>query len=197
VTKKREVDAIDGKKYVTEAVKNSEKFLEDAKLLIDNGSFGHGAAFAVLAIEEAVKAKVAISYISSDGMLRLDSETYEEEIKSHFKKLSQAAKDHLITAMLYEIFPEGRTGSCSLKELRERVKKLTQDKNEEEHWKELEAESYLFACLTVLKMKWLYVDAEDGEVTSPLNWGKNDALEVLHMAEKRIVEYEMDLATFG
>jgi AbiV family abortive infection protein len=197
MTENKEVNAVNGKKYIKEAVKNSKKFLEDAKLLIDNGSFAHGAAFAVLAIEEAVKAKVATSYIGSDGALRVDSETYEEEIKSHFRKLSQAAKDHLITAMLYEIFPEGRTASCSLKELHDRVQKLAQDKKAEEHWKELEAESYLLACLTVLKMKWLYVDAKDGEVTSPLTWKENDALEVLHMAEKRIEEYEMDLANFG
>jgi hypothetical protein len=85
-------------------------------------------------------------------MLRVDSGTYEEEIKNHFGKLSEAAKDHWITSVLYKLIPEGRTGSCSLKELHERTKKLAEDTDEEKRLME-EVESYLYACLSVLKLK--------------------------------------------
>ena len=194
---KPSIFAKDGKQYITEALKNSKQFLKDARVLIDNGSFAHGAALAVLAIEEAVKAKIAINYVGRDGKLVLDSKTYEDEIKSHFSKLAQAAKDHVINSIMYQLMPEGRTGSCSLEELYERTKKLANDKDEEEHLKIAEVESYLYACMTVLKMKWLYVDVEEGEITSPLTWSKDDALEVLRMAEKRVSEYEMDVTMTG
>lgn len=186
-----------GRQYINEALKNSKQFLKDAKALIENGSFAHGAALAVLAIEEAVKAKIATNYIGRDGTLEFDSETYEDEIKSHFSKLAQAAKDHVINYVMYKLLPEGRTGSCPLEELYDRVKKLAEDKDEKEHIKKIEVESYVYACLTVLKMKWLYVDVEDGDVSTPLTWRKGDALEVLRIAEKRVSEYELDVKMLG
>ena len=185
--------AKNGKQYIAEALKNSKQFLEDAKVLIDNESFAHGAALAVLAIEEAVKAKIATNYIGRDSTFAVDSTTYEEEIKSHFNKLAQAAKDHVINAAIYRLMPEGRASSCSLEELYERAKKLAKDKDEVELLEKAEVESYLYACMTVLKMKWLYVDVEEGQIASPLTWSKDDALEVLRMAKKRFSEYEMDI----
>ena len=187
--KKQIISTKNGKQYVSEAIKNSKQFLKDAKILIENGSFAHGAALAVLAIEEGAKAKIATQYINWKGMLEVDSKTYKEEIKDHFNKLSQAAKDHMITAMMYRLIPEGPTGSCSLRELQQRLEVLADSKDGEE----IEIESWLYACLTVLKMKWLYVDIEKGEVTTPLTWSKEDALKVLQMAEKRLSEYETQI----
>jgi len=175
-----------GKQYVSEAIENSKQFLKDARILIENGSFAHGAALAVFAIEEGAKAKIATHYINWKGMLEIDSKTYKEEIKDHFNKLSQAAKDHTITAMMYRLIPEGPAGSCSLRELRQRLKVLADSKD----GREIEIESWLYACLTALKMKWLYVDIEKNEVKTPLTWSKEDALKVLQMAEKRLSEYE-------
>ena len=177
---------------MSEAIKNSKQFLKDAKILIGNGSFAHGAALAVLAIEEGAKAKIATQYINWKGMLEVDSKTYKEEIKDHFNKLSQAAKDHMITAMTYRLIPEGPTGSCSLRELQQRLEVLADSKD----GKEIEIESWLHACLTVLKMKWLYVDIEKGEVTTPLTWSKEDALKVLQVAEKRLSEYETQIINY-
>jgi AbiV family abortive infection protein len=187
--KKQIILTKNGKQYVSEAIKNSKQFLKDAKILIENGSFAHGAALAVLAIEEGAKAKIATQYIDWKGALEIDSKTYKEEIKDHFNKLSQAAKDHMITAMMYRLIPEGPTGSCSLRELQQRLEVLADSKDGEE----IEIESWLYACLTVLKMKWLYVDIEKGEVKTPLTWSKEDALKVLQMAEKRLSEYETQI----
>lgn len=187
--RKQMIATRDGKQYVFEALKNAKQFLKDAEVLIDHGSHAHGAALAVLAIEEGAKAKIATQYINWKGVLEVDSKTYKEEIKDHFNKLSQAAKDHMITAMMYRLIPEGPTGSCSLRELQQRLEVLADSKDGEE----IEIESWLYACLTVLKMKWLYVDIEKDEVKTPLTWSKRDALKVLRMAEKRLSEYETQI----
>jgi len=195
--KKQKILTKNGKQYVSEALKNSKEFLKDAKVLIENGSYAHGAALAVLAIEEGAKSKIATRYVNRNGVLEVDSQTYKEEIKDHFKKLSQAAKDHMTDAIMYRLIPEGPMGSCSLEELYQRVKTLAEDKDEDQRLKNVEIESWLYACLFVLKMKWLYVDIEEGVVTSPLTWSKEDAIKVLQMAEKRVSEYETQIIALG
>lgn len=197
LTLKQMILTKNGKQYVSEALKNGKQFLEDAKMLIENGSYAHGAAIAVLAIEEGAKAKIASQHISWDGVFEVDVKTYEKEIKSHFNKLSHAAKDHAIDAMMYRLMPEGPTGSCSLEELYKRVKALAESKHEDRFLENLEIESWLYACLAILKMKWLYVDVEEGKVTSPRTWSKKDAIQVLQMAEKRLSEYETQIIALG
>ena len=142
----------DGKRYVFEALKNAKQFLKDAKVLIDNGSYAHSAALAVLAIEEGAKAKMATQHITWNGRLEVDIETYQKEIKSHLNKLSLAARDHWIDIFLSRLKSKG---SCSWQELYQRLKQVMK---EDEFLTNLEIESTLYACLTILKEKWLYVD---------------------------------------
>lgn len=186
--KKQMITAKDGKRYVLEALKNAKQFLKDAEVLIDNGSYAHGAALAVLAIEEGAKAKMAPRYITWNGKLEVDAKTYQKEIKNHLTKLSLAAKNHWIDAFISRL---KSPGSCSLHELSERLKQV---KKENEFLKNLEIESALYACLTILKEKWLYVDIEEGEVRSPCTWSKNDSKKVLQMAKERLRKYEARLA---
>ncbi|MCP8308781.1 MAG: AbiV family abortive infection protein [archaeon] len=189
MTLEEEIIAIkDGKHYVREALKNAEQFLSDAKVLMESGSYAHAAALAVLGIEECVKAKIASKHLSWDGSFEVDVKTYREEIKNHFSKLSLAAKDHAITALARHLMPEG---FCSLQELYQRLKQTIE--KEDNFLRDLEIESTLYACLTILKEKWLYVDVRDGEVTTPLIWSKEDAEKVLSMAEKRVGAYKTDI----
>ena len=171
-----------------EALKNANQFLRDAEVLIENGSYAHGAALAVLAIEEGAKAKIAIRYVTWDGKLEVDIKTYKKEIKSHFNKLSLAGKDFIVNGFLAHLIPEG---SCSWKELSQRLKKIGIDK---EFQKNLEIEGTMYTCLTFLKQKWLYVDIEREKVVSPLAWSKNDSKRVLSMAKKMVQKYETRIA---
>jgi len=50
----------------------------------------------------------------------------------------------------------------------------------------IEIEGILYASFAILGEKWLYVDVEKVEVTTPLTWSKNDAEKVLSMAQKRL-----------
>ena len=178
------ITAKDGKHYVLEALKNAKQFLKDAEVLINSGSYAHGAALAVLAIEEGAKAKMATQYISWDGRLEVDIKTYKNEIKSHFNKLSLAARDYMIDGFLSRLMSQG---DCSWQELYQRLKQV---KEKDEFLENLEIEGTLYACLTILKEKWLYVDIEKGDVISPRTWSKNDSKRVLKMAKKRLQKYE-------
>ena len=100
IMKEQMITATDGKQYVLEALKNAKQFLKDAEVLINSGSYAHGAALAVLAIEEGAKAKMATQHISWDGRLEVDIKTYKNEIKSHFNKLSLAARDYMVERFL-------------------------------------------------------------------------------------------------
>lgn len=178
----------DGKHYVLEALKNAKQFLSDAKVLIRSGSYAHAATLAVLGIEESVKAKIATSHLSWDGSFEVDAKTYREEIKNHFAKMSLAARDHAIATLVRHLIPKG---SCSWRELHQRVKQAMEKENN--FLGNLEVESIVYACLAILKEKWLYVDVTDGEVTTPYTWSKEDADKVLFMAQKRLQKYEADI----
>lgn len=182
--KKQTIVVKNGKQYVFKALKNAKQFLRDAEVLIDSGSYAHGAALAVLAIEEGAKAKMSIRHILWNGNLEVDAEVYQKEIKSHFDKLSLAARDHWIDLFMERLKSQG---DCSWQELIQRLKKL---KKEDKFLTNLEIESMLYACLTILKEKWLYVDIEEGKVISPLTWSEEDSKKVLLMAKNRLRKYE-------
>ena len=186
--KKQTVIAKNGKQYVLEALENAKQFLKDAEVLINSGSYAHGAALAVLAIEEGAKARMATQHILWNGSLEVDTEIYQKEIKSHLNKLSLAARDHWIDTFLRRLKSQG---DCSWQELYERLKKL---KKEDKFLTNLEIESTLYACLTILKEKWLYVDIEEGKVISPLTWSEKDSKKVLLMAKNRLKKYEARIA---
>jgi len=82
-------------------------------------------------------------------------------------------------------------GECSWQELYQRLKQV---EKEDAFLTNLEIESTLYACLTILKEKWLYVDIEEGKVTSPFTWSKKDAERVLLMAKKMLQNYEKRIA---
>ena len=177
-----------GKQYVLETLKNAKQFLKDAEVLISSGSSAHGAALAVLAIEEGAKAKMATRHISWDGRFEVDAKTYKKEIKSHFNKLSSAATDYMVDVFLGRLISQGE---CSWQELYQRLKQV---EKEDDFLMNLEIESTLYACLTFLKEKWLYVDIEEGKVTSPFTWSENDAKRVLSMVKKMLEKYETRIA---
>jgi len=68
----------------------------------------------------------------------------------------------------------------------ELYQRLKQVEKEDTFFRNLEIESTLYAYLTILKEKWLYVDIERGNVISPRTWSKKDSKKVLEMAEKRL-----------
>mgnify|MGYP001128108418 CR=1 FL=1 len=187
---KNSVATLSGKDFIRQALSNAKQFLSDARVLIGSGSFGHSAALSVLAMEEAAKAKRALRYLGPRGELKLDSRTYKKEFKSHTEKVELIAQEQFREKLAKLIVPEGK--KQTLQETYERLKDLMQGA-EEEKQRDLEVEIYMLLALPILKEKWLYVDIEKGEVTSPLTWSKQDALEILNQATVKVNSYSDEL----
>ena len=97
--------------------------------------------------------------------------------------------DHMAVELAHHLVPDGL---CTLQELRQR---LTQtEENKDEFLRNLDTEGLLYPCFAILKEKWFYVDVENGEVTTPFTWSREDAEKGLSMAQKRLKQYEVDIA---
>ena len=105
-------------------VNNAERFINDAILLLDNGSYGHAFALAVLAEEEF--AKGCAYYASSEGILPKD---FLKEVgrtrDSHIMKLAIGLG---IMRAHEQIVMKKTVGDMNFEKLAERVKALQKNK---------------------------------------------------------------------
>jgi AbiV family abortive infection protein len=86
------------RKVALESLKNAERYIKDAKILLKNKSFGHAFAMAVLGEEESSKA--FMFQHASEGIAGIDGKWREEVVKYHTVKQRLAFG----TALVYEIF---------------------------------------------------------------------------------------------
>jgi len=177
-----------GRLFVRSALANARQFVKDANALLKTRSYGHAAALAVLSMEEAAKAWKALQYVNSQGHFRVDVRTYTEEFKVHWEKMTTLATDYAVRNFVRLLMPEDRQYTWD--ELLKRTKRLIEGA-EEEKQKETEIQTDMFLAYTILKLKWLYVDIENGHVSSPLNWSRRDA-EIIFRQARQVVRWYSD-----
>ena len=158
-------------KGVKLCLKNARRLIEDANLLIDNGSFGHALFFLITSIEEVSK---AFMYTSS----RLESQKIEE-LKEVYR--------HDIKCMYYLSFILGQLILIYGK---------TREKYE---GKPLDIDDFFILGedltssleeMLALREWSLYVDFEDGEWFSPFDIKHKDVTTLVAFAENHLKNIE-------
>jgi len=182
-----------------ESVANARWFLADAKRLRRAGSRGHGAAFAVLSIEESSKA--LIYRLVALGVLRIVRKkpnhitTFTEgELLNHqFKQkvLADAIGEYLRYGPFYEVAESLRKPKFSKTEVRElfiravhahRIMQVDL-RSGGRATQEIERLGSLLDRLNELKNRGLYVDHSSGRILTPKDTRTGDLGEVLDLAE--------------
>ncbi len=182
------VETRKGRLFVQSTIANARQFVKDAQTLIETRSYGHSAALSVLAMEEAVKAWKASRNVDSRGRFRVDVDTYKREFKAHWEKMSEVGKDYVLREFIRLLMPEDRRYTWD--ELRLRTKQLIEGEDSERQ-NDLEVEIMMFPSYVVLKQKWLYVDIEKGNVSTPLSWSRKDAQLMVRQA-RQVVDWYSD-----
>ena len=70
------------------SLENSKNFIDDAKLLLKTGSYGHSLGLSMLAMEECGKAGTLL--VINDGIMELDKELTKFIFKNHKAKIMTA-----------------------------------------------------------------------------------------------------------
>lgn len=182
------------KKAVQSCLNNVEQYLKDARLLIENESYGHAFALTVLGEEELSKA--FIYYMCSEGLV---SENFTKRVgrrsKSHRRKQGIAAALFFtfeIVQFFKKIVDSSREeGERDPRKSIEIVNKKLQDamdymeKNKDEMKIRMDQFFERFATLEEDKEKGLYVDVkiEQGVFSSPESLEKDMVEE--HLAKVR------------
>lgn len=182
------VETRKGQLLVQSTIANARQFVRDAQTLIETRSYGHSAALSVLAMEEAVKAWKASRNVDSRGRFRVDVETYRREFKAHWEKLGEVGKDYVLRQFVRLVMPEDRQYTWD--ELMRRTERLIEGEDSERQ-DDLEVEMRMFLSYVVLKQKWLYVDIEKGNVSTPLSWRRKDAQLMVRQA-RQVVDWYSD-----
>ena len=150
-------------------LENAEQFIKDAELLVENSSFGHASAFAILAYEEIGKAFTCMSLIFYCLLTDKDKTTLDISFlwKNHVKKQKNARKydeTYRYCQYLKSYFDQQkRLNRClNVKDIKD-WKDLAKEKDVEGILKDFSAKKGLE------KKKWngLYIDYKEGKFTSP------------------------------
>lgn len=172
------------RKAVQACLDNVEQYIKDAQLLVENGSYGHGFAFAVLGEEELSKAW--IYHMCSEGLLSI----------SFIKKVGKTRHSHIrkqvmagtlaLTYKFIEFFKgivessweEGgedvrKRFEIARKELKEKTDDIR--KNKEKYRHRFFQSFERIATLEEDKERGLYVDVkvEEGVLSSPKSLEKD------------------------
>ena len=185
-----------------ESVANARWFLADAKRLRRVGSRGHGAAFAVLSIEESSKA--LIYRLVALGVLRIVRKkpnhittfTESELLNHQFKQqvLANAIGEYFRYGPFYEVAESLRKPKFSRIEVRELFLRAVHAhrimqvdlRSGGRATQELERLGSLLDRLNDLKNRGLYVDHSSGRISTPKDTRTRDLGEVLDLAEGAI-----------
>ncbi len=185
------LEKIDLRRVIRLSIENSEKFLDDAELLMRNSSYGHAYAFTVLALEELGKA-VYCNWTINAG-LKVDDE--------FFKRL----RNHKIKQKVIKEVQKLAT-------LTTEIEKYTKDKKREYPFENSSESSFFFrdfeelpqikfleahcGSLEGLKQRALYVDVSEGGILSSpevftkddCNFNLNHVKSLLTLAKKTMLE---------
>ncbi len=185
-----------------ESVANARSFLADAKRLRRAGSRGHGAAFAVLSIEESSKA--LIYRLAALGVLRIVRKNpnhittfTENELLNHqFKQrmLADAIGEYLRYGPFYEVVESLRKPKFSRTEVRELFLRAVHThrvmqvdlRSGGRATQDVQRLGSLLDRLNDLKNRGLYVDHSSEKVSTPKDTQTRDLGEVLDLAEGAI-----------
>ena len=183
----------------TESVTNARWFLADAKRLRRAGSRGHGAAFAVLSIEESSKS--LIYRLVAEGVLRIVRKnpnhittfTKNELLNHQFKQqvLANAFGEYLRYGPFYEAAESLRKPKFSKTEVRELFLRAVHAhrimqvdlRSGGRATQEVQRLGSLLDRLNDLKNRGLYVDHSSGRISTPKDTRTRDLGEVLDLAE--------------
>ena len=169
-------------KATISSLENAEQWMKDAKLLMENSSFGHANALLRFACEETAKAYVC--WLTSERMLPIDNEVVEDVFRKH------RVKNEIIVSLL--LFAQWISDNPKWKEM------LNGDfAVSEEQMTESDKQFHVILDSTEkMRLKAMYVDIneETKEIKSPLQIdekeaeGVLDAVQLLHKIIKTCIE---------
>lgn len=142
---------------------NAKQWLKDAKLLIENSSYGHAYAALVFTIEETMKAWTC--WLVSEGMITKDSEDVKDAFKNHLRK--QEVFFWVLYGMLF--WKEVSKNPELFKEQSEKYLKLKPEEKKESLMEGFEEFDKIVESIENARQKCIYVDClkEEGKTHSP------------------------------
>lgn len=142
-------------KAAKSSLENAEQWLEDAKLLLEHGSFGHASALLRFAVEESVKALVCWS--ASEKTLPMGEEITRDVFRFH------TVKNEIFLGFLSGVML--RAGGLSGKRVMEAISELSQ----EEISNALEELGKMVTSTEKMRQRAIYVNLKGKEVVTPLD----------------------------
>jgi AbiV family abortive infection protein len=119
------------------SLENAEQYIKDAELLIENSSFGHAYAFAILAYEELGRTVICIfgilgCWFTDKDMITPNVKGWNKTFKNHVtKQIIMKVIDELYGA-IYQLFyqrygvKESEMKGLEVKDVKELIKKFVQ-----------------------------------------------------------------------
>ena len=153
------------------SLQNAEQWIEDAKILINNSSFGHASALLRYACEELSKAFVC--WAVSEKIYPIEHRIIQDVFKHH-KIKNRVFVGFAISVKLLESSSKRKASSPHYKEL-----------SIDDFVKTYEWIDELTLALEKVRQKSIYVDTDFGEmkVTTPLSMSKKQVLNVMKGTE--------------
>ena len=164
------------------SLKNAEQWIKDAKLLIENSSFGHASALLRFACEEIAKSYVC--WFTSEKIWPAENKVVRDAFREH------RVKNQVIIGLFYTLM------WISNKNLHKEVTKGRLEPSDEEIIEAYEQFEELLDAMEKMRQKALYVDLKrkKKEVETPLMIGEKEATSLLKGAEAflKIVRYYVE-----
>lgn len=158
------------------SIKNAERWIEDAKLLMGNSSFGHASALLRIAYEEVAKALVC--WYVSETMVPVESIFLREVFQKH------VAKNQVILGLLLGVAWMSKDSSEMIK-----IKEISKEKSELTGEEVFEACAHALKEITAgmekMKQRGIYVDLDlkNKKVMTPKEIGEKQVKGILEGVE--------------
>jgi len=156
-------------------LENAEQWMNDAKLLMDNSSYGHSYSLLVFADEEIAKAYIC--WLVAEDMIPVNSKFVQDTFSKHRTK-HETLVGIFLGAMLKEDLSKGQ---ITIEQILKESSALTIEKIE----KALEEIEKLLDFTEMMRQKGIYVDKVEGRMVSPKSIGKEESEELLQGVEHR------------
>jgi len=157
------------------SLENAEQWIKDAKLLMDNSSYGHSYSLLVFADEEIAKAYIC--WLVAEDMIPSDSKFVQDIFSKHRTKHETLVGIYLGAMLKRDI----SKGQITIEEILKESPALTIEKLE----KTLEEMERLLDFTEMMRQKGIYVDEKEGKMVSPKSIGKEECEELLQGVEHR------------
>jgi len=164
------------------SLENAETFLSDAKLLIENSSFGHSLALMVLALEEVGKA-VYCNW-ARNGLIKVDDDFFKN-LKDHKTKQRVFREIERLAILKTEINTCQKTKRRRRYQLKSNYEifRFITEIEESTRFKSIDA---FYGELEKMKQLALYVDVdENGVPSAPSFFASDRCKEYLDFVQKR------------